>query len=48
MGIVREFLLFLRERKAYWITPIVLALLILALLIVLAPSGALTFIYPIF
>ena len=48
MGIMREFLLFLRERKLYWLTPIIVMLLILALLIVIAPGGVSPFIYALF
>ncbi len=47
-GIFREFFLFLKERKAYWLAPIIIVLLLLMVLIVLAPAGIAPFIYPIF
>ncbi len=40
MGIVQEFLLFLRENKAYWIAPIIIVILLLILLVVFAPATA--------
>ena len=48
-GIVREFWNFLRERKKWWITPIVLFLLLLGALLVFAKGSALApFIYSLF
>ncbi len=45
----REFWQFLRERKKYWLLPIVLALLLLGVLIVLTANSALApFLYPLF
>lgn len=47
-GVVKEFLLFLRERKLWWLSPIILVLLLLVFLVVLAPAGIAPFIYPLF
>ena len=50
-GIVSEFYSFIRENKAYWMTPIILVVLLLAGLLVLgALSGgaAAPFIYTLF
>ncbi|MFP6766495.1 MAG: DUF5989 family protein [Planctomycetaceae bacterium] len=47
-GIVREFLEFLLESKAWWLTPIIIVLLGVGLLIFLTSTAAAPFIYPIF
>ena len=48
-GIIREFWSFLRERKKWWITPIVLFLVLLGALLVFAKGSALApFIYSLF
>lgn len=48
-GIVREFWSFLRVRKKWWITPIVLFLVLLGALLVFAKGSALApFIYSLF
>lgn len=48
-GIIREFWSFLKERKKWWITPIVLFLLLLGALLVFAKGSALApFIYSLF
>ena len=48
-GIVREFWSFLRVRKKWWITPIVLFLIVLGLLLVFAHGSPLApFIYSLF
>ncbi len=47
-GVVRELVDFLFHNKAWWITPIVVVLLLVGLLIVLAGTGAAPFIYPLF
>ena len=47
-GIVREFLDFLLHNKKWWLTPIILVLLLFGLLIILAGSGAAPFIYTLF
>jgi hypothetical protein len=49
LALVLEFWYFVRYRKAYWLVPVLLSLLILALLIVLGEASALApFIYPLF
>jgi hypothetical protein len=48
-SIIKEFWGFLRERKKWWLAPIVLTLLLLGLIIVLGESSALApFIYSLF
>jgi hypothetical protein len=48
-GIIKEFWLFLRERKRWWLVPIVLFLVALGGLLVLAKGSALApFIYSLF
>lgn len=48
VGIVREFIDFLRYNKAWWLTPIVVVLLLVGSLMFLAATGAAPFIYAIF
>ncbi len=49
MSFIKEFLLFLRVRKKYWLLPIILVLLIFGGLIVLSQGSAVApFIYTIF
>jgi hypothetical protein len=47
-GILREFVDFLLHNKKWWLTPIILVLLLFGLLIILAGSGAAPFIYTLF
>ncbi|MFT5324912.1 MAG: hypothetical protein ACI8P0_002778 [Planctomycetaceae bacterium] len=47
-GLVREFAEFLIESKAWWLTPIIIVLLLVGLLVVLSGSVVAPFIYPIF
>jgi len=47
-GVIREFFLFVKERKAYWLVPIILVLLLLILLIIAGPAGLAPLIYPVF
>jgi hypothetical protein len=50
-GIVSEFYSFITENKAYWLTPIIIAVLLLAGIIVLGALGggaAAPFIYTLF
>jgi hypothetical protein len=48
-GIFKEFLIFLKEEKLWWITPIVVVLLLLSLFIFLTEGSAvLPFIYAVF
>ncbi len=50
MGVVEEFILFLKENKAYWLAPIIIvALLLIALVFLTATSSATApFIYTLF
>ena len=48
-AIIKEFIAFLRERKKWWLAPIVLFLLLLGALLVFAKGSALApFIYSLF
>jgi hypothetical protein len=47
-SLAREFALFLRENKKWWLGPIVVALLLLGLLAALGGSAAAPFIYTLF
>lgn len=47
-GLVGEFLGFMRENKAWWLTPILLVLALVGVLLVAASTGALPFIYTLF
>lgn len=47
-GLLREFWDFLRYNKAWWLTPIILVLLLVGVLAGLAATGAAPFIYAIF
>jgi len=47
-GIVKEFFLFLRYNKKYWMIPILITLLALAVLILLGGTAVAPFIYTIF
>jgi uncharacterized protein DUF5989 len=49
MAIIREFFEFLRERKKWWIAPILVFLVLLGVLVIFASSSALApFIYSLF
>ena len=48
MGIVREFFLFLKQNKAWWLAPIVIVLLLLIALITLGSTSLAPFIYTLF
>ena len=48
MGLVREFVDFLRYNKKWWLTPIILALLLVAGLVILGGTAAAPFIYTLF
>lgn len=49
MGIIKEFWGFLKVRKKWWLTPIVMVLLLLGALIVLTQGSAVApFIYTLF
>jgi hypothetical protein len=47
-GIVREFILFVRQHKAYWLAPILAALLLLLAFVVLGSTSVAPFIYTLF
>ncbi|HEY4641161.1 MAG TPA: DUF5989 family protein [Thermoanaerobaculia bacterium] len=47
-SLVSEFLGFLKHNKKWWLTPIILALLLLGILIILGATGAAPFIYTLF
>ena len=47
-GLVREFFDFLRHNKKWWLTPIILVLLLVGLIIVFGGSVAAPFIYTLF
>ena len=48
VGLTREFLDFLRDNKKWWLTPIILSVLLLGALVVLGGSAAAPFIYTLF
>lgn len=48
MGLLAEFWLFIREEKKWWLTPIVLVLLLAGVAIFLSGTGAAPFIYTLF
>ena len=47
-GIVLEFVDFLLNNKKWWLTPIILVLLLVGMLLVLVGTGAAPFIYTLF
>jgi len=47
-GIVREFWEFLRDNKKWWITPIVVVLLLVGIFVYLSATSAAPFIYTLF
>lgn len=47
-GLVAEFIDFLKESKAWWLTPIVIVLALVGVLVLLSSSVVAPFIYPIF
>ncbi len=47
-GVVREFRLFLRENKKFWLIPPLVALLLLGLIVILGGTAAAPFIYSLF
>ncbi|PHQ33791.1 DUF5989 family protein [Rhodopirellula bahusiensis] len=48
IGLLREFVLFLRENKKWWMIPLIGSLLLVGLLSIMASSGAAPFIYTLF
>lgn len=47
-GIIREFWDFLRYNKKWWLTPIVLVLLLVGVLVLLSGTAAAPFVYTLF
>jgi hypothetical protein len=47
-GLIGEFLYFVAHNKKWWLTPIILVLLLVGLLVVLGGTGAAPFIYTLF
>jgi hypothetical protein len=47
-GVLRELLEFLRHEKKWWLTPILVVLLLVGLLVVLGSTAAAPFIYTLF
>ena len=47
-GLVSEFFSFLRYNKKWWLTPIILVLLLFGLFVILTGTGAAPFIYTLF
>lgn len=49
MDLIKDLWLFLRERKKYWLTPVIIILLLVGILIVFASGSAIApFIYTLF
>jgi hypothetical protein len=47
-GLVREFLGFLKQNGNWWLTPLILVLLVVGILVVLSSTVLGPFIYPLF
>ena len=47
-NIVSEFVMFLKENKAYWMAPILIVFLLLGVLLALGATGLAPFIYTLF
>jgi hypothetical protein len=48
-GIFKEFLLFMRQEKKWWLVPIITILLVLGLLLIFSAASPLApFLYPLF
>jgi hypothetical protein len=48
MNLIGEFILFIKENKAWWMIPIVVVLGLIGLLVALSSTGAAPFIYTLF
>lgn len=48
LSLISEFILFIKENKAWWMIPIVLVLGLIGILVVLSSTGAAPFIYTLF
>lgn len=47
-SILKEFWLFIKANKAYWLVPIIVVMLLLAGLLIFGSTGAAPFIYTLF
>lgn len=47
-GILGELIIFLWQRKLWWLVPIVIILVLLSALLILGSTGLAPFIYPLF
>ena len=47
-GFMREFWLFLRDNKKWWLTPLIVVLLVLGVLIIVGGTAVAPFIYTLF
>ena len=47
-GLLREIWTFIKEEKLWWMSPIIIALLLVGILIALTTTGAAPFIYTLF
>jgi len=47
-GMLADFLYFLGHTKKWWLTPVIISLLLMGVLVVLAGTGAAPFIYTLF
>ncbi|MFM7022492.1 MAG: DUF5989 family protein [Flavobacteriales bacterium] len=48
MEFLRDFWLFLKERKKFWLIPLILVLLLIGILLVAAPASTMPFVYTLF
>ena len=48
VGLVREFIAFMRDNKKWWLAPIIIVLLLVGILVILGGTGAAPFIYTLF
>ncbi|MFC2171339.1 DUF5989 family protein [Acidobacteriota bacterium] len=49
MGLLKEFFLFIKHEKKYWLLPLVILLLLLGIIIIFAETSPLApFLYPLF
>ena len=48
LSLISEFILFIKENKAWWMIPILLVLGLVGILVVLSSTGAAPFIYTLF
>jgi hypothetical protein len=47
-NIVAEYFMFLKEKKTYWMVPIIITLLLLAAIVILGGTSGAPFIYTLF